>query len=172
MNPNSTGHKKVKTVFKVLGPIFIIAGLGGVIYSIVNLVNFSDFGLGSSMTKVSNNGLSLFLSFIALGIGVFLTTAGFRREIIRYEANEIAPVVKDVANYMLDGTRVELNKTLNRNQEVNNKNIVCFNCHKLTDADSVFCENCGTMVKKVCGHCGEKIDGDAKFCKNCGKKIG
>lgn len=168
MSPNSSSHKKVKTVFKVLGPIFIIVGLGGIIYS---MVNFFDLGLENSISKMSNNAISLFLSFIALAIGLALTTTGFRREMIRYEANEIAPVVKDVANYMLDGTRVELNKTLNKNQEVNNKNIVCFNCHKLTDADSVFCENCGTMVKKECVHCGKKIDGDAKFCKYCGNKI-
>lgn len=54
--------------------------------------------------------------------------------------------------------------------------MICGNCGKQLDDDSVFCTSCGMKLdeiqnKKFCANCGNELDDDAVFCSKCGSKI-
>ena len=84
------------------------------------------------------------------------------KELNSFAASQSAPVHKDVINYMLDGTREEVNKTINASNK-----IICPECKAENDKDALFCSNCGHKLKIVCPKCNSENDADAKFCKNC-----
>lgn len=54
--------------------------------------------------------------------------------------------------------------------------MICGNCGKQLDDDSLFCTYCGMKLdeiqnKKFCANCGNELDDDAVFCSKCGYKI-
>ena len=51
--------------------------------------------------------------------------------------------------------------------------IQCFKCHQLIDADSKFCNQCGTKLSREikCNGCNNINLHDAIFCNNCGGKL-
>lgn len=108
----------------------------------------------------------LFIGLLLTSIGIIFLILGFMKELNSFAASQSAPVHKDVINYMLDGTREEVNKTINAS-----KKIICPECKAENDKDALFCSTCGHKLKNTCPKCKAENDADAKFCKNCGEEL-
>ena len=108
----------------------------------------------------------LFIGLPLSSIGIIFLILGFMKELNSFAASQSAPVHKDVINYMLDGTREEVNKTINASNK-----IICPECKAENDKDALFCSTCGHKLKIVCPKCNAENDADAKFCKNCGEEL-
>ena len=90
-------------------------------------------------------------------------------EMNKYVADEQKPVAKDVANYMIDGTREQIVQTV---KEIKGESYpICPTCGTKNEPNAQFCDNCGTPLSKICSQCGEQNDSDANFCRKCGKKL-
>ena len=94
-------------------------------------------------------------------------------------ANEVAPVGKDVVNYMADGTRSAVRTVaaavgegissphIQREAQV----VRCVQCNEGNEASANYCKACGASLTAACSECGERNDPDARFCDNCGQKL-
>ncbi|MCK4294662.1 MAG: zinc-ribbon domain-containing protein [Planctomycetes bacterium] len=176
------GHRGIRDVLRVVGPIVAAIGL---IFIIVGMVSFfSAFG---SFGRGPSHFWCVFVGMPLLGVGILLTKFGYIGKVARYVAGEIAPVGKDTFNYMADGTKDGV-KTVARaigeglggglggavaapRQETK---VRCHKCNTLVEEDAKFCSKCGSAVAKTksCPQCSELNDPDAKFCDNCGHNFG
>lgn len=151
-------HRRVKLILKVIGGA---ATVGGVVLLLCGTIPF-----------FKGNTDHFYLNFIGcpvLFVGLSCLIFGFSGEMNRYMAEEHKPIAKDVANYMIDGTRGEIVKTA---REIRGERApVCPACGKVNEAGARFCDNCGKPLAKKCERCGEMNDGDANFCRNCGEKL-
>ncbi len=179
------GHSKPRNVLRILGPVFLVTG------GILSLTGISLFFL-----PLLQGGMPGFIGilFLILGgpfvvFGVAITFFGYMGKIVRYQAQEIAPVGKDTFNYMVDGTKDSLKQAsrsigeglgagigagINSFSPTGNQTkIRCHKCNELLDENAKFCDNCGAALAKTipCSNCGELNDPDAKFCDNCGSKL-
>ena len=91
------------------------------------------------------------ISFIGvplLFLGSVFTILGFLGDVARYQAQEVAPVGKDVVNYMVDGTKDSI-KTVARSikeglsDDYDDKKVICERCFTENDSDAKYCDNCG-----------------------------
>ena len=174
------GHRGVRNVFRIVGPIIALAGL---IFIIVGIVGFfSGFGLGSPKYVWCP-----FVGMPLLFVGTVLSVLGYMGRLARYQAGEIAPIGKDTFNYMADGTKEGI-KTVARAigeglggslagggaaaGEPQTK-VRCHKCNALAEENAKFCSECGAPVSKTkcCPQCNELNDPDAKFCDNCGNNF-
>ena len=117
-----------------------------------------------------------------IGIGAAICKFAFLGSVSRYVAGEVAPVGKDVVNYMTDGTKDAVRKVasavgegLRSGQAGKESRVIrCAACHEDNEDDARFCKACGAGLaqSKVCPSCAEPNDLDARFCDNCGAGIG
>ena len=99
--------KKANRVLKIIGFIFLASG---VLCEIIGLVDF--FNVFASMFESPK---LFFLNFVGMPfivIGISCLSLGFRKQITEYSADQVAGVGKDLSNYMIDGTRDSLTKTV------------------------------------------------------------
>ena len=117
---------------------------------------------------------------MALGAGI--CKFAFMGAVSRYVADEVAPVGKDVINYMAEGTQGAVREVaaavaegLHAGTPAQVVHLVrCHKCNHSNNADAKFCSECGAALAKSvpCLSCHELNDPDAKFCDNCGKPLG
>ena len=115
----------------------------------------------------------LIIGFPLTGLGLYLLIASSIGTIFGYYSSQTAPIAKDVANYMIKGTREEIRNTIDEIDD-DKKTLVCPKCGSKNDYDSSFCSKCGTKLveeKKICSYCGEENEGDALFCNRCGRML-
>lgn len=171
---NLNEHPKAKKVLRTFGPIILIVGI---ILLVASLVDFFSVDMWNPPT------LS-FLPFIAMPlmfIGSVMTMLGYMGSMARYQASQIAPVAKDVTNYMLDGTRDSISQTIGSvvreirgtpspeaKKEVRKP---CPFCGEVPNHTAVFCDRCGRALTKPCPKCNHANDGDASFCEKCGTRL-
>lgn len=151
-----------RVVLRVLG--FVFVGIGVLLLAI---------GL-FSMTGILNDGFPglFFLTFLGLPllfVGAVCLMFGFFGAVSRFQAGEAAPVAKDTANYLLDGTRKETTKTVHAALQDNGPR--CPKCGEENEKGAVYCDHCGASLSKTCANCGEKNDLDSTFCRKCGKRL-
>jgi len=174
------GHRAVRNILRVVGPIFALIGL---IFTIVGFVGFfSAFGSSEEPKCV----WCPFVGMPLLFVGLVLSSMGYMGKVFRYQAGEIAPVGKDTFNYMADGTKDGIKTVAKAIGEglggalggaaaagPPQTRVRCHKCNSLVEEDSKFCGNCGAAVAKTrpCPQCRELNDPDAKFCDNCGHKF-
>ncbi|NCA67364.1 MAG: hypothetical protein EOM87_04805, partial [Clostridia bacterium] len=94
---NNDENKKKK--FKVIG--FALVIIGGLLMATSMIEFFMKFGT-FQMPRL------FFLGFIGipmLGVGSMILKFAYMGKIARYTSNEVSPVIKDTANYLLEGTR-------------------------------------------------------------------
>ncbi|HHU55605.1 MAG TPA: zinc ribbon domain-containing protein [Acholeplasmataceae bacterium] len=161
-NKHLQDNPRARKKFRIIGFISFSIGLICVITAMI------DFFTADFMPKL------FFLFFIGmpfLFVGGVCLNFGYMRAVSKYTATETAPVAKDVANYMLAGTRDELAKTISavRGEKVSN-GPMCGSCGTQNEVGANYCDNCGKMLSKVCS-CGEKNDSDARFCRKCGNRL-
>ena len=157
-------HLKTKKILKTLGPILLIIGV------VLDVVGLVDFFIAFANFGTPNLFWTLFIGLPLTGFGVFITIVGNMHEIHKYGVDESKDIKKDLANYMLDGTRDQVVKTVDEIKNGSDEKI-CPHCGNKIPRDSTFCPDCGKKLEKICSSCGEANEGDAKFCKQCGKKF-
>jgi transcriptional regulator with XRE-family HTH domain/ribosomal protein L40E len=159
---------------RVAGWICLGIGLtllfGGLIAFVSGFGSFSDFGGGVSGVLLFGAG-----GFLTV-IGAALLGFGYYGSVARYTAGEVAPVAKDTTNYMLDGTREELSKSIKTAAEAlktpDKESLpVCPRCGTVNEKGAHYCDHCGALLGKICPNCGENNDGDALHCRKCGKPL-
>ena len=153
-------YSKTKKTFRTLGFIILPIGL------VLSIIGFIDFFMSFNSMTQPKLFFCLFIGLPLTSIGIIFLILGFMKELNSFAASQSAPVHKDVINYMLDGTREEVNKTINAS-----KKIICPECKAENDKDALFCSTCGHKLKNTCPKCKAENDADAKFCKNCGEEL-
>lgn len=153
-------YSKTKKTFRTLGFIILPIGL------VLSIIGFIDFFMSFNSMTQPKLFFCLFIGLPLTSIGIIFLTLGFMKKLNSFAASQSAPVHKDVTNYMLDGTREEVNKTINAS-----KKIICPECKAENDKDALFCSTCGHKLKNTCPKCNAENDADAKFCKNCGEEL-
>ncbi|MCK9471906.1 MAG: zinc ribbon domain-containing protein [Bacilli bacterium] len=111
-----------------------------------------------------------FLGIFILFPGLVCLSYGYMGKVARYQAQEMAPIAKDTVNYMLDGTRDELSKTIGA-VKGNNDVIECMSCGEDNSSDSAYCNHCGQKLSISCTNCNTQNDADSKYCKKCGREL-
>jgi len=168
------GHKGIRDVLRIVGPIVLITGILLFVVAIVNF--FMAFG-GSEPPKYFWCG---FLAIPLMFAGGVMTSYGFIGKLARYQAGEMGPVVKDTFNYVAresqDGIRSvasAIGEGL-RGAGAAGTKVRCHKCNELLDQGAKFCSSCGAAIikSKECPKCKELNDPDAKFCDNCGYRFG
>lgn len=153
-------YSKTKKTFRTLGFIILPIGL------VLSIIGFIDFFMSFNSMTQPKLFFCLFIGLPLTSIGIIFLILGFMKELNSFAASQSAPVHKDVINYMLDGTREEVNKTINAS-----KKIICPECKAENDKDALFFSTCGHKLKNTCPKCKAENDADAKFCKNCGEEL-
>ena len=153
-------YSKTKKTFRTLGFIILPIGL------VLSIIGFIDFFMSFNSMTQPKLFFCLFIGLPLTSIGIIFLILGFMKELNSFASSQSAPVHKDVINYMLDGTREEVNKTINAS-----KKIICPECKAENDKDALFCSTCGHKLKNTCPKCKAENDADAKFCKNCGEEL-
>ncbi|NNE90815.1 MAG: zinc ribbon domain-containing protein [Verrucomicrobiales bacterium] len=162
------GHGSQRFGLRVLGIVLVLTGLG---FILTGAVDF--FGSIGKLSGFPNKFWCIFVGMPLLAIGIGCLRAGFAGKITRYYSGEVAPVAKDTANYVIDGTRETLVSTvreaIGKGAEVE---VECPSCNARNDLDSKFCKECGSAIPgpKRC-NCGTVNDADAKFCDECGTPL-
>ncbi len=169
------GHRSLRDTLRIVGPI---VGGAGVLLIILGMVSFFGAFGGSGPPKYF---WCAFLGMPLAFAGGVMTSYGYMGKVMRYHAQEVAPVAKDTFNYMAEGTRDGV-KTMAgavgqglaeggfRSGGGSETKVRCHKCNALEDADAKFCSQCGQPLgkSKACPTCQELNDPDAKFCDNCG----
>ncbi len=171
---NLNEHPKAKKVLRTFGPIILIVGI---ILLATSLFDFFTADMWSPPTLV-------FLPFIAMPlmfVGSVMTMFGYMGTVARYQASQMAPLAKDVTNYLLDGTRDSVSQTIGsvvreikgtKAPEVQAESRKpCPFCGEVPNQTAVFCDSCGRPLTKICPTCNHSNDGDAGFCEKCGTRL-
>lgn len=180
-NLDTDKHRSNRSALRVIGPL--ILGLG-VLLTVIGLVGFfSAFGSGPSFGGPPPGVKLFFLAFIGIpmmGIGGAITKFAFMGAVARYAASEIAPVGKDTANYMIDGTKDAVGDLAQSvgagiaaglsGDRPAAEMVDCPSCGEACDPGARFCNQCGTPIpgEVRCDDCGAMNDPDARFCSQCG----
>ncbi|MCU0916747.1 MAG: zinc ribbon domain-containing protein [Planctomycetes bacterium] len=171
------GHKAARNTLRIAGPIIALAGLG---FMIVGLADFfRAFGGRGEPTLF----WCLFVGMPLLFVGGTLSSYGYLGRVMRYMAQETAPVGKDTFNYMAHGTQEGVRMVAGalgqglREGGLGGGSATLVRCHKcnaLAPAEAQFCGQCGQPLGKTkpCPQCRERNDPDAQFCDNCGHTFG
>lgn len=170
------GHSGIRNTLRVVGPIILVIGL---IFIVVGFASFfSSFGSFGPPKYFWCVFVGMPLTFV----GIALTGWGFMGKVARYQAGEIAPVVKDTFNYVAKGSSEGIKTVASAIGEglrggatgEQGTKVRCHKCNSLQDGDAKFCDDCGAAIEKTrgCPQCKEMNDPDAKFCDNCGCRFG
>jgi len=169
---NLNENSKTRNVLKVVGPITL--GIG-VICLVIAMVDF--FGVFNGDGGFPTLFFLAFIGIPLIGLGAGMTQFAFMGKIARYTAGQMAPVAKDVTNYMLDGTKESITGIVSSvaneiKAPANATPVKCPACGEVANPGAVFCDHCGRPLFKVCAECNTKNDPDAHFCQKCGKPMG
>ena len=160
---------KVRHGLRVAGWIFLSAGIVCDIFgAIAFATSFGSFYTPSPLIFLLWLGIPL--TFVGVSCLIF----GYLGTVQRYFASEVAPVMKDTTNYMMDGTRKETVQTIKEAADaIKGKDTapVCPKCGTKNEAGAKFCDHCGSELKKKCPYCGEENDVDSFYCRKCGKHL-
>ncbi len=168
-------HRSIRDTLRIVGPI--VAG-AGVLLIIIGIISFFMAFGGSGPPKYF---WCAFLGMPLTFAGAVMTSYGYMGKVMRYQAQEMAPVAKDTFNYMADGTQEGIKTVAGAigqglreggfgSSTGTEAKVRCHKCNALNEPDAKFCDQCGgAMAKsKPCPQCNEVNDPDAKFCDNCG----
>ena len=175
LETNGTRHTGTRQVLRIVGPIVLITGIVLTVVGVASL--FSAMG--------SFKGPKLFwCCFVGvpmIGVGGMICQFAYFGSMARYVANEVAPVGKDVVNYMADGTKGAVRTIAGaigdglrgRTTAEEPNGTKCPGCGEANDDTAKFCKACGGAIPrlKACTECGEQNDVDARFCDNCGHSL-
>ena len=173
--PIDPHHNSARAVFRFLGPGIALVGL---VFTIVGLGSFFS-SLGTF--EPPRYFWCAIVGLPLIGLGMAISKFAFLGAITRYMGNEIAPVGKDMANYMAAGTKGAVRDVASAVAEGlragasagSDPAARCSACDANNEASAKYCKACGAPLAttKPCPSCGEANDPDARFCDNCGKAV-
>ena len=131
---------KQNLTFKLLGGIFLIAAVVGIILLITGIGDFDK----------PNFFIGMFLLPIGLFLGSIFAIIGFKPEITRHSLKvakrlqeENKDLLKDLATTTAEIHSNSIKLTAKSFNEALNESICCKHCGKQIDANSKFCNFCG-----------------------------
>jgi hypothetical protein len=160
---------------RILGPAILLAGL------VLTLVGVGSFFSSFGTFESPRYFWCAFLGIPLVGIGGMITKVAFLGTITRYFAGEVAPVQKDVFNYMVAGTKDSIRDAATavgeglgiRAEERGEAASRCRQCGTENEAEANFCKSCGAPLAqtRTCPACGDANAPDARFCDHCGREM-
>ena len=183
-------HARRRDSLRILGPLLVVVGVVFVVVAAVDFFSsFRDFSTvrdgsegvvfpGSDVRPAIARSVMpgrMWCAFVGaplMALGVFLTKVAYLGAATRYVANEVAPVGRDVVNYLVEGARGAARGVAG--PAAGAGTCACRSCGVANEADAAFCKGCGKPVVRsnVCAGCGEPNDLDARYCDHCGKVVG
>lgn len=162
-------HTQLRDTLRVVGPLVVGVGL---IFTAIGIGSFfSSFG----SFEPPKYFWCAFVGMPLIAVGGAMCQFGYLGTIARYTAGEVAPVGKDVVNYMVAGTKDAMRDAagaIGEGLRGETVTIVCGSCRVENDPGSNFCKGCGAAIgASTCPGCGKSNDADAKFCTECGKAM-
>lgn len=169
-HPSLKNNPELKKKLRFWGPALLI--FGGLCITVAIIEFFVAFN-GFGMPKL---GFLFFLAMPFIMAGAILTNFGYMGSVARFTASEIAPVAKDVTNYMIDGTKDQIidlaSGIMGRSKPQASQTIKpCYRCGEVPNLGAKFCDRCGAVLSKTCPKCTCENDGDAGFCQQCGTRL-
>ena len=169
------GHEDRRRPLRIIGPA--VAGIG-LVFTIIGFVSFfASFGTHESPRYF----WCLFVGLPLTAVGVMVSMFAFLGTFTRYTANEVAPVGKDVVNYMAAGTKDavrDMASAVGEGFRAGNAagetktTLHCPKCRAANDSEAHFCKACGAALgARPCDNCGHVNAMDARFCESCGKAM-
>ena len=173
--PIDPRHAETRSALRVIGPCVLGAGL---IFMLIGIGNFfASFG----SPEPPRYFWCAFIGIPLLGIGGMITHFAYLGAVTRYMADEVAPVGKDVVNYMADGTKgavrdlaSAVGEGLGLKPPAEHPAVArCPKCDADNEASANFCKQCGAPLARpqICRACGHENAADAQFCDHCGKAV-
>jgi Double zinc ribbon len=174
-DPQDSRHSDIRMLLRIVGPAI---GIVGLMFTIVGMVSFfSAFG-GFERPR------QFWCAFVGLPLMVFggaISQFAYAGAVARYMADEIAPVGKDVVNYMAGGVKQSVRDVAaavgeglqSGMTEAASRTTKCAYCNTENPIAAHRCSACGTALtpEKKCAGCGKVNSPDARFCNNCGTAI-
>ncbi len=170
-----SGHKERRAILRIIGPMVLGTGL---LFTVIGIGSFFA-SLGSFSPP--RHFWCAFVGLPLVGVGIAICKFAFMGAVSRYVANEVAPVGKDVVNYMADGTKdavrdvaAAIGEGISSSHNDREVHVVrCHKCNESNETSANFCKSCGASLSKsvACAKCGELNDPDARFCDNCGQEV-
>src|SRR5688572_28564613 len=158
-NEINPGHHEVRALFRMIGPAMALIGLLFVV------IGFSSFFATFSSFEPPRFFWCAFVGIPLLGVGLMISKFAYMCTVFRYMAGETAPVGKDVANYMVAGTKDSIRDVATAVGEgfavagrgQNTRAAQCPQCGAANDESATFCHVCGAPMYKSrrCEKCGE-----------------
>ncbi len=155
----SDGYSNARSTMRVLGPV--LAVLGGI------LVLIGFIALFGAATSIGNRPpgagipkafILAFPGMLMLGIGLFMTKAGYLREVSQYAAKETSPAVRTTTTAVRSAWTDD--------------DVPCPSCSSPVEPASKFCSSCGIQLTGgTCRVCQASVDSDDKFCAFCGSEV-
>lgn len=173
--PIDPRHRASRDILRVIGPA--VAALGLILVVIGTASFFMSFG----EFEPPKYFWCAFVGLPLFALGMVLSKFGFAGAVTRYLAEEVAPVGKDVVNYMADGTKGAVRDVAaaiadglragGEGEQV--RMLRCYKCNTDNEMPANFCKQCGAPFTKTksCPQCGELNDPDARFCDRCGTAV-
>src|SRR5262245_29964620 len=169
------GHENSRRPLRIIGPV--VAGIG-LVFTIIGIGSFfAAFGTG----QMPGYFWCAFVGLPLLAVGLGICKFAFLGAVTRYVANEVAPVGKDVVNYMAAGTKDAVRDVAAAvgegfragNAAAETKTTLhCPKCRAANDSEAHFCKACGAALRaRPCENCGHVNATDARFCVSCGKAM-
>lgn len=155
-------HQRIKKTLQVIG---IVSTTLAFILAIIALMDF--FGSMNGLGQPEYFWLFFVASPLAF-VGIVCLTLGYKKEITRYHLNEDKENIKDVQNYLHEGTRNEIVKTV---KEIKNEVLTCPHCLNKVEKNDKFCPKCGKPLVKICPKCHEENSLEDNYCSHCGNKL-
>src|SRR5204863_8779261 len=111
-----------------------------------------------------------FVGMPLLAVGMAICKCAYLGAGVRYVASEVAPIGKDVTNYMVEGTKGSIRDVATAIGEgfaaANSPHAVrCQKCGAENETPANFCHECGAPLTKTkrCEKCGDLNDAGARF---------
>src|SRR5262245_35342624 len=92
-------HGDIRGFLRVIGPAMMVAGL---LFMVVGLASFFAAFNGNEPPR---NFWCAFVGMPLLAVGSMISKFAYIGAVTRYLASEVAPVGKDMTNYMVEGTK-------------------------------------------------------------------
>lgn len=174
VQPIDPKHSETRAWLRFFGPLLL--GLGA-LFAIIGIGNF--FWAFNSF-EPPRYFWCAFIGLPLMGIGAAVCKFAYFGAVTRYMANEVAPVGKDVVNYMADGTKGAfrdlagaIGEGFRHGSDQTVRVVRCHKCNADNELPANFCKGCGAALTKTkpCGACQELNDADSRFCDNCGKPM-
>ncbi len=168
-------NNQLRDTLRIIGPAITIAG---VLFAVIGFGSFfSSFG----SFEPPQYFWCAFVGLPLIALGGAICKFAFLGAVSRYMANEVAPVGKDVVNYLARGTKEAVRDVAaavagGLHAGTEGREVQFLHCHKCnTDNENPanFCKKCGAPLRKTkpCPSCRKLNDPDARFCAQCGKSV-